>query len=234
VAERFDPAAHTNLTLGAELAAGEYVCVAVHDDGEGMSRETLKRLFDPFFTTKSSGRGLGLAAVLGIVRAHQGALEVVSKEGAGTTFRVWIPVAKRPVREAQVRAVASEAPGQQLGKRVLVVDDERVVREAASAVLEAYGFDVETADSGDHAISAMERTHDIDAVVLDMTMPGRNISATYAGIREMRAGIPIVLTSGFTEQEIIDDLLSHEGTAFMQKPFSAKDLVDKLCALMAR
>lgn len=200
-----------------------------------MSRETLKRLFDPFFTTKTSGRGLGLAAVLGIVRAHQGALEVVSKVGAGTTFRVWIPVAPRTARGAQVRAaVASEVPGQQLGKRVLVVDDERVVREAASAVLEAYGFDVETADSGDHAISAMERANDIDAVVLDMTMPGRNISDTYAGIREVRAGIPIVLTSGFTQQEIIDDLLSHEGTAFMQKPFSAKDLVDKLCALMAR
>jgi len=234
-AGRFDPVAYPKLTLGAELAADEYVCLTVRDDGEGMSRQTLKRLFDPFFTTKSSGRGLGLAAVLGIVRAHQGALEVTSSPGAGTTFRVWLPVARRAQRDAPARVLAaSEVPGLQLGKRVLVVDDERVVREAASAVLEAYGFDVETAESGDHAISAMSRASHIDAVVLDMTMPGRNINDTYAGIRGVRAGIPIVLTSGFTEQEVIDNLLTHDATAFMQKPFSAKDLVDKLCALMAR
>jgi two-component system, cell cycle sensor histidine kinase and response regulator CckA len=134
----------------------------------------------------------------------------------------------------RARAPARDLPGLQTGKRVLVVDDERVVREAASAVLEAYGFNVETAESGDHAISAMERASNIDAVVLDMTMPGRNISDTYAGIRGVRAGIPIVLTSGFPEQEVIDDLLTHDATAFMQKPFTAKDLVDKLCALMAR
>jgi len=235
VSGRFDPAAYPKLTLGAELVAGEYVCLTVQDDGEGMSKRTLKHLFDPFFTTKASGRGLGLAAVLGIVRAHQGALEVLSKEGEGTTFRVWLPVAPRTQRDAQTRPLTTiEAPDRQVGKRVLVVDDERVVREAASAVLEAYGFSVETADSGDHAISAMERTSNIDAVVLDMTMPGRNISDTYAGIRGVRAGIPIVLTSGFTEQEVIDDLLTHDATAFMQKPFSAKELVDKLCALMAR
>jgi CheY-like chemotaxis protein len=207
----------------------------VQDDGEGMSKRTLKRLFDPFFTTKSSGRGLGLAAVLGIVRAHQGALDVASTEGQGTTFRIWLPVAQRAQREAHARvAVSHELPAMQVGKRVLVVDDERVVREAASAVLEAFGFHVETADSGDHAVTAMQGSSDFDAVVLDMTMPGRSIGDTYAGIRGARAGIPIVLTSGFTEQEVIDDLLMHEGTVFMQKPFSAQDLLEKLRGLMTR
>jgi PAS domain S-box-containing protein len=231
-AEHFDPQNHPKLTLGAELPTGEYVCLEVRDDGEGMSPRTLARLFDPFFTTKTSGRGLGLAAVLGIVRSHRGALEVHTVEGRGTTFRVWLPVARASVTsEPLPRAPEPELHAR--GRRVLVVDDELIVRQAATAVLETFGFVVETAENGDRALELMQMSGaSLDAVVLDMSMPGRSVRETYAGIRALRPSLPVVLTSGFTELEVIDELVRQRSTVFVQKPFSAQELVDKLYGLM--
>jgi CheY-like chemotaxis protein len=232
-AEHFDPQDHPKLTLGAELSAGEYVCVEVADDGMGMSPRTLARLFDPFFTTKASGRGLGLAAVLGIVRSHRGALEVRSTEGRGTTFRVWLPVARASIPPRAPIAPTVGALLRPRGRRVLVVDDELIVRQAATAVLESFGFVVETAEQGDRALEMMRSGGAaLDAVVLDMSMPGKSVRETYAGIRELRPSLPIVLTSGFTELDVIDELTRQRATVFVQKPFSAQELVDKLYALM--
>jgi signal transduction histidine kinase/CheY-like chemotaxis protein len=253
---RFDPAEHEGLTLGAEIAAGSFVCLTVRDDGDGMSARTLQRLFDPFFTTKGSGRGLGLAAVLGIVRAHRGALQVRSLQGKGTVFRIWLPAApgtaehEVPSRDAPSGAreplgepsapptsaldAAHHEPHAEVGQqpRVLVVDDEPVVRTATAAVLQAFGFVVEAAEDGDQAIRAVQATPDLQAVLLDVTMPGRSVTATHTGIRELRPTLPIVLTSGFSEQDVIADLLLRGPTSFLPKPYSAQDLVDRLRSAM--
>jgi PAS domain S-box-containing protein len=231
--ERFDPAEYEDLVLGAALERGDYLCMRVSDDGGGMDPRTRERIFDPFFTTKASGRGLGLAAVLGIVRAHRGALHVSSQPNAGTTFRIWLPTAR-----------AAQAPGATVGRqpvavatpdrRVLVVDDEPIVRQATSAVLQAYGFRVDCAENGDRAVEMVRAAPDLDAVVLDMTMPGRAVSDTHAAIRALRPELPIVLASGFTEQDVIDELLCKSATVFVQKPFSAQELLDKLAGLFAR
>jgi PAS domain S-box-containing protein len=232
-AEHFDPQNHPKLTLGAELVPGDSVCLEIRDDGEGMSPRTLERLFDPFFTTKTSGRGLGLAAVLGIVRSHRGALEVRSVEGKGTTFRVWLPVARASVpRNEPLPPPSTELRAR--GLRVLVVDDELIVRQAATAVLESFGFVVETAENGDRALEMMAQSGgSLDAVVLDMSMPGRSVRDTYAGIRTLRPSLPVVLTSGFTELDVIDELVRQRSTVFVQKPFSAQELIDKLYGLMS-
>jgi PAS domain S-box-containing protein len=231
--EQFVPAQYSDLTLGAALRPGDYLCLRVSDDGGGMDPPTRERIFDPFFTTKSSGRGLGLAAVLGIVRAHRGALHVSSRPDAGTTFRIWLPTARdsRPPAAAPGPPAAAVAAS---GTRVLVVDDEAIVRQATSAVLEAHGFRVATAEDGDRAVEMVRVTPDLEAVVLDMTMPGRPVADTHAAIRALRPELPVVLASGFTEQEVVDELLRKRATVFVQKPFSAQELLEKLAGLLAR
>jgi two-component system cell cycle sensor histidine kinase/response regulator CckA len=244
VREAFDPGLQSGLVLGAELTAGDYVQLSVSDDGEGMTAHTRARLFDPFFTTKGSGRGLGLAAVLGIVRAHHGALHVTSQQGFGTTFRIWLPVAQdtRPAvtREARsepppaLDAGASERASTSRATHVLVVDDEPIVRMATHAVLDSFDFDVTTVESGDLAVEVVRLHETVDVVLLDVTMPGLPVAATHAAIRELRPKLPIVLTSGFSEQEVIDQLLALPATAFLPKPYSAQDLVDMLQAMVRR
>jgi DNA-binding NtrC family response regulator len=113
------------------------------------------------------------------------------------------------------------------------VDDELIVRQAATAVLESFGFVVETAENGDRALELMQRSGaSLDAVVLDMSMPGRSVRDTYAGIRALRPSLPVVLTSGFTELDVIDELVKQRSTVFVQKPFSAQELIDRLYGLM--
>jgi len=214
---------------GEELSAGDYVFFEVIDTGCGMNAETRSRIFEPFFTTKFTGRGLGMAAVLGIVRSHGGAIEIRTEEGRGTTFWVALPSAIRAQRSLGEHHEVS------VGRRsVLVVDDEEVVRDVARKALQGHGFNVLLAEDGLEALEIM--THDprgIDAVLLDMTMPNLSGEETYRQIRKIRPNLAVLFSSGFNEKEALGSLTREGFSSFIKKPYRPQDLVAKLRQLVA-
>jgi signal transduction histidine kinase len=210
--------------LGPGLAEGAYAFVEVEDDGHGMHPATLARIFDPFFTTKFTGRGLGLAAVLGIVRSHRGAIKVTSAPGRGTRVRVLLPPAA--AQAAVAAPVEREPQGAARGGTVLIVDDEETVRRVAQRILEAAGFTVRTATGGIEAMRSLrEAPGAVDLVLLDMTMPDMSGAQTLTELQRIRPGIRVVLSSGYTQEESgLEDRVS----AFIQKPYRPADLVSAI------
>ncbi len=212
--------------IGAEhIPEGEYVCLEVEDSGCGMSEETRRRMTEPFFTTKVFGRGLGLAAVHGIVRGHRGTLTVTSHLGRGTIVRVFLPVraALSPPTERKASA-ATEAAGRQRQPTVLVVDDEPLVREVATLALEAEGFAVLTARDGREARDLVGARDNIVAVVLDLGLPDIAPEEILGAIRSRRPGLPMILSSGHHEQ-IATRGLDTSDAVFLQKPWQLAHLV---------
>jgi two-component system, cell cycle sensor histidine kinase and response regulator CckA len=213
--------------VGENLAEGEYVFLEVSDTGCGMAPETLGRIFDPFFTTKFTGRGLGLAAVLGIVRGHKGTIKVYSEVGKGTTFKVLLPCSPHAAEHVE-RADAARQPWRGRGT-ILVVDDEPGVRDVARRVLESAGFNVLLAADGRQGLELFEQNPAaIRCVVLDLTMPRLGGEDTF---REMKVRFPevrVVLMSGYTEQEVTAHFAGKGLAGFMQKPFRAEDLLSKV------
>jgi PAS domain S-box-containing protein len=213
------------------IAPGEYVTVEVHDSGAGMDQETVDRIFDPFFTTKSTGRGLGLAAVLGIVRGHKGAIKVYSTPGQGTTFKLLFPAtedeAARPVTPA-VSHVASE------GETVMVVDDEQIVRRSAKTMLERFGYSVVLAENGKEAVDLYRVLADkIDVVLLDMTMPVMNGEQAFRELKKIRPSVRVILSSGYNEGEAVRRFAGKGLAGFIQKPYSATTLAEKVRAVLS-
>jgi signal transduction histidine kinase/ActR/RegA family two-component response regulator len=208
--------------LGKELAQGSYVFCEVRDRGSGMSRETQKRIFDPFFTTKSSGRGLGLAAVLGIVASHGGRVMVDSEEGVGTTFRVVLPRAQANDVGQQHDADRVAAWGN--STRLLVVDDDANVAAVTAMLLRTLGFEVTVVDSGQGAVEQFrEAPEGYRAVVIDATMPDMDGVTTIAELRRIR-DVPVVVMSGHAEEDMTEHLRAHRDVAFLQKPFGLSAL----------
>jgi len=208
--------------LGPGLAEGPYVFIEVEDDGHGMHPATLARIFDPFFTTKFTGRGLGLAAVLGIVRSHRGAIKVTSAPGRGTKVRVLLPPASTQA-SAQVPA-APQPEGAERGGTVLIVDDEETVRRVAQRILENAGFQVRTAGGGVEAMRTLrEAPGAVDLVLLDMTMPDMSGAQTLTELQRIRPGLRVVLSSGYSQEEsaVPEDRVA----AFIQKPYRPADLI---------
>ena len=205
------------------LKPGRYVLLEVHDDGPGMSQEVLRRAVDPFFTTKERSRGLGLSACMGIVRGHGGWMRIRSNPGLGTRITVLLPPG-----EAQVEVVE---PRQPQGLGVLVIDDEGIVRRLAHRVLERADFAVRVAASGEAGLRALEDAP-ADLVVLDMTMPGLGGPATLARIRERWPGVPVLLTSGYSEQAALRRLGEHRPEGFLAKPWTGERLLTAVKRLL--
>ena len=213
------------------LAAGNYLTLEVSDTGRGMDANTVAKVFDPFFTTKSTGRGLGLAATLGIIRAHRGAVEVHSKVGEGTRFSVHLPTS-----DGLSQIVAEPAAETTVGDAsVLVVDDEPMVREVTGAMLEELGYRCQLAASGSEAIRRLRADPaDVDVVILDMTMPDMNGVEALAALRAVRPDLPVVLCSGYSEAEVSDRTGGSLANAFLQKPFTTSELIAKLQTALGR
>ena len=213
---------------------GEAVYLEVTDTGSGMDADTLPRIFDPFFTTKFTGRGLGLAAVLGIMHGHHGAVQVSSQVGQGTSFRLIFPPSKR----AAALESWSDRPAQTYRSQgtILVVDDEEVVRSVAASTLERCGFTVITATNGRDGIRAYrEHAASIRAVILDLTMPimgGDEVLAELRGGEGPGATVPVLLSSGYSTSDIAGNLLRHGPMNFLQKPYSPSDLIQKIRAYL--
>jgi PAS domain S-box-containing protein len=215
---------------GEQLSEGRYVRLEVVDTGEGIAPEMLGRIFDPFFTTKFAGRGLGLAAVLGIVRGHGGAMQVVSAPEEGSTFRMLLPV-REVAAASPPRAVTG--PHWRGEGTVLVVDDEEDVRDVLDRMLVSLGFQVLSAADGKEGLARLEEhAADIRLVVLDMTMPRLDGEQTLRVLRERHAGLPVVVVSGFAERDVKERFAALGVSSVLQKPFTLQTLAARLQALL--
>ncbi len=220
------------LLLGSGLPSGPFVCLDVWDSGSGMSPAVRERIFEPFFTTKFTGRGLGLPAVLGIVRGHHGAIQVLSEPGQGTRFRFYFPAADAAPQALSRPVHASEA--WRATGTILVVDDEEVVRNVTARLLRSFGFETLLAADGVDGVSQFQQhSGEITAVLLDLTMPGLDGEAVFRKVRALRTDVPVLLMSGYDEQEAISRFESKELAGFLQKPFTVEQLASKLRAILA-
>jgi signal transduction histidine kinase len=208
------------------LKQGDYVHVWVSDTGEGMCQETKAKIFDPFFTTKATGHGLGLAAVLGIVKSHKGAISLESELGVGTTFSVWLPIAAlSSERDAAVPATA----GVPAGKRILIADDEVGVRLVIVAMLEIAGYSVVEVNNGEEAVDAFRSDPDgFDCVLLDLNMPKLDGEEAFTQLQDIRSDVRVILNSGFTEEEILKRFEGAGLAGVLHKPAPMEVLLDKV------
>ena len=224
----------TQAFSGQELTPGTYACLRVEDTGRGMSAETLQRIFEPFFSQKGAGRGLGLAAMRGIVRAHHGGITVDSKPGQGTRFTVVLPTPKQPV--ARKPTPPPEAHTHfPAGATVLVVDDEYEVRDVIEDMLTARGFNVLTAEDGARAVQVFrERAEQIDVVLLDMAMPGKSGDEVLREIRASRPSAKGIVSRGFIEESISSQFGDAKPAAFLYKPFTPDTLMERINGVLDR
>ncbi|MCK5851579.1 PAS domain S-box protein [bacterium] len=216
--------------LDETLQEGNYVYIEVSDTGCGMTNDVKEKIFDPFFTTKFTGRGLGMAAVLGIVRGHKGVIKLHSVQGKGATFKILFPVENEPVK------LKKNDSGSQNNEKILeakgsflIADDEETVRAVGKHILESIGFDVLIAENGKEAVEVFrENADDIVCVLLDLSMPKLNGEEVFCEIKKIKPDIKVILTSGYNEQEVTQKFTGKELAGFIQKPFGLQTLLEKV------
>jgi CheY-like chemotaxis protein len=210
-----------------QLEPGRYVKLSVTDTGVGMDKKIQKRIFEPFFTTKEMGRGtgLGLATVYGIIKNHDGFIEVKSKKGDGTTFDVYLPATDMEIVEDKRREEALLRGSE----HVLLVDDEDQIVDVGEKILARMGYSVLVARSGKEAIEIYRRKkNDIEMVILDMIMPDMSGGETYDRLRQMNPDIKVLLSSGYSLRGQAKDILARGCSGFIQKPFDMNALSNKM------
>jgi len=217
-------------SLDESLREGVYTYLEVADTGCGMDAETIEKVFDPFFTTKFAGRGLGMSAVLGIVRGHKGAIKIDSEVGKGTTFKVLFP-ATEPAENgfAVQRKAEGEGKDWRGSGTVLIADDEETVRAVSKQMLERMGFGVLTAQDGREALKVLgEHAGEIVCVLLDLTMPHMDGEEAFREMRRLHPGIVVILCSGYNEQDATERFAGKGLAGFIQKPYRSDGLRAKL------
>jgi CheY-like chemotaxis protein len=204
---------------------GRYVLVTLTDTGCGMEKQTIDRLFEPFFTTKELGKGtgLGLSTVYGIVKQHDGMINVYSEVDKGSTFKVYLPVSERRAEQVGTKILGAPAGG---SETILLAEDEESVCRLGRQILERAGYTVFTARDGEEAVEVFKQ-HDgkMNLLLFDVIMPQLDGHKAYERIREMQPDIPVLFTSGYNENAVHTSFVLHEGTALLQKPFASEDLL---------
>ncbi len=206
------------LNNGTSLKEGRYVYLCVQDDGKGMDEETVAQIFGPFFSTKFTGRGLGLASVLGILKGHSGAIGVESSPGEGTRFTILLPATDEGEVDAKQEEVSTERwKGKGL---ILAADDEPIVLRTLSRFLDDFGFDVLEARDGREAVELFdEHGPNVDLVILDVTMPRLGGLEACQQMRAQRPDVPVLFSSGYNEQDLSCELERVNATGFLRKPY---------------
>ena len=209
-----------------EARPGEFVCLTVMDNGCGIAPENLRRIFEPFFTTKEVGKGtgLGLATVYGIVRQHQGWIDVESEPGAGATFRVYLPVNTKAIEPLETQASERSIRGGH--ETILVVEDELPVRELVCAVLRHHGYNILPAPSGAQAIELWRQTSEkVDLLLTDLVMPdqinGRELADK---LQAEQPSLKVIFTSGYSADVVGEDFVLQPGLRYLQKPYDPEEL----------
>ncbi len=212
----------------AEMISGNYVMIAVSDSGDGMSEETLNRIFEPFFSTKPKGHGtgLGLATVYGIVRQNNGFIDVISKSGAGSTFKIFLPRHQGQIEQVNPQTKTEAPCGHET---ILLVEDEQRVRSLVKRFLERQGYKVIDVDNGESALAVfIESAKEIDLLLTDVIMPKMSGRQLREKIQEIKPGQKTLFMSGYSKTAISDEMILNEGVAFIQKPFRNSELALKV------
>jgi two-component system, cell cycle sensor histidine kinase and response regulator CckA len=223
---------NVELQENGQAPGGSYVQLTVTDTGEGMTADVRPQIFDPFFTTKPAGQGtgLGLATVYGIVEQSGGHITVYSEPGLGTSFKIFLPASRE--RVAEVESVDEPAPERSATETVLLVEDEAVVRRLVREILERDGYNVLEAADAEQAIAASEEASDIDLLLTDVVMPRMSGPEVAKSVSSSRDGLKVLYMSGYSDAAVVQRGLLEPGTAFIQKPFRAQELTEKIRTLL--
>jgi CheY-like chemotaxis protein len=212
--------------IGICMKSGNYVYLSVKDTGTGMDKETSAKIFEPFFTTKGDGErtGLGLAVVYGIVKNHGGFIRVISEPDKGSEFRVYLPVSDRTIKEKSSACVIK--PGKGKGEAILVVDDEKEIRNLAKRILESNGYKVMTASNGEEALKVFgESSKEISLLIMDMIMPNTDSNEVYAEMKRIKNDVKALISTGNLHNEKIEQLISMGALGVIHKPYSMNKLL---------
>ncbi len=221
-----DELMHYGKLTNAKLMEGNYVLIEVSDNGCGISEETMHKIFDPFFTTKFTGRGLGLSAVLGIIRGHKGGITVENREGGGTIFRVILPVVTPPTHSEEPSAPQLQTQATTMAATILVIDDELDVATMASDILETQKYNVVVKLNPIEALELYkQRQSEIGVVLLDMTMPEMSGKEVADCLHQINRDVKIIITSGYSKEEVTNKLGAAKVSGFIQKPYRLQSLL---------